>query len=119
MNKSNGDDDAGLFLGHFYDPDTGTTYDNSTAQTAKSRLVKYYSKAVTEYNSGNTAQAMNYLAFALHYAADLSMPHHAANKTALNSNHLTFETYAKNHQNNYVETTLPSSSFTWAKNTYM
>ena len=115
--KSQGENDNGLFLGHFYDPSTGKTYDNSSSPTAKTRLVNRYQLAVSQYKAGNKDTAMTHLAFALHYAADLSTPHHAANKTALNSNHTKYEKWVKDHQNNYVATSLSSSTLSLAKST--
>lgn len=117
--KSRGENDAGLFLGHFYDPTTGKTWDDSTSPNAKIRLTNNYQRAVSAYKAGNKANAMSYLAFALHYAADLSTPHHAANVTATNAsgNHTAYENWVKNNQNSYVETSLSASTLTWAKNT--
>lgn len=114
---SMGENDNGLFLGHFYDPDTRTTYDGSSSPTAKVRLVNHYQAAVSRYKAGNKSSAMTSLAFALHYAADLSTPHHAANKTAANSNHVAYENWVKNNQNSYIETSLSSDALSWAKRT--
>lgn len=114
---SKGENDAGTFLGHFYDPATGKTWDGSTAPTAKTRLVNHYQTAVSRYKAGNISAAMESLGFALHYAADLSTPHHAANITAPTQNHIEYEAWVASNQNNYVATSLSSSTFTWAKNT--
>lgn len=75
------------------------------------------SRAVTEYKTGDFGVSMHYLGRALHYAADLSQPHHAANKTALNSNHTDYEAWAQNNQYSYAVNTMPSSLYTWARNT--
>lgn len=115
--QSMGENDNLLFFGHFYDPDTGTTYDGSSSPTAKTRLVNHYQKAVSRYKAGNKSSAMTSLAFALHYAADLSTPHHAANKTIANSNHFHYEDWVKNNQNSYIETSLSSDALAWAKST--
>lgn len=113
-----GENDNGLFLGHFYDPDTGKTWDGSTAPTAKSRLVNHYQTAVSRYKAGNITAAMESLGFALHYAADLSTPHHAANVTAgLTGNHAQYEKWVRDNQSKYAATTLSSSTLTWARNT--
>lgn len=114
---SQGENDNGLFIGHFYDPSTGKTYDGSYSPTAKTRLVNRYQLAVSQYKAGNRDTAMTHLAFALHYAADLSTPHHAANKTAADSNHSHYESWVKSNQASYVETSLSSSTFTWARST--
>lgn len=115
--QSKGENDNGLFIGHFYDPATGQTYDNSYSPTAKTRLVNHYQTAVSQYKAGNKSSAMTSLAFALHYAADLSTPHHAANKTVANSNHAHYESWVKDNQSNYIETTLSSDALSWAKST--
>lgn len=105
------------FVGHFYDPDTGKSWNGATNPTAKARLVWWYNNAVSEYRAGRTASAMESLGCALHYAADLSTPHHAANKVAVLSLHTQFESYAKNHQSSYAVTSASADTFSWAKRT--
>lgn len=109
--------DNGTFAGHFYDPDTGRTHTSMITVTAKDRLDEWYTDAVSMYKSGDTVTGMSYLGRALHYAADLSTPHHAANKVAFVSNHTTYENWVKNNQTKYIETSTPSSTYTWARNT--
>ena len=86
-----------LYLGHFYDPDTGENYAHQTNNTAKTRAETYYSLAVSSYRkggAGNRTDAIAYLSYCLHYVQDVGVPHHAANKTALSSNHSAFEELA-------------------------
>lgn len=110
--------DNGTFVGHFYDPDTGRTWTGATSPTAKARLIWWYNDAVSKYKAGNTSTAMQSLGCALHYAADLSTPHHAANKTAIsNTMHMEFENYARANKSSYAVTSTSSSTFTWAKST--
>lgn len=105
------------FIGHFYDPDTGRTWTGVTNPTAKTRLIWWYNNAVSEYKAGKATSAMESLGCALHYAADLSTPHHAANKVVGVSMHAEFENYARANQNKYKVTSTTSSTFTWAKRT--
>ena len=109
--------DGITFKGHFYDPDTGANWLNETSPTAQTRLIYWYNQAVSKYKAGETTTGMSYLGRALHYAADLSTPHHAANKTAVNSYHKEYEQWAQEHQTSYVATSASSSTYTWAKNT--
>lgn len=116
--SASGQTDNGTFIGHFYDPDTGRTWTGVTNPTAKARLIWWYNDAVSQYKAGNTSTAMQSLGCALHYAADLSTPHHAANKTALtNTMHMEFENYARANKSSYAVTSTSSSTFTWAKST--
>ena len=107
--------DGITFAGHFYDPDKQASYTGNTS--AKDRLVGWYTKAVSTYKSGDTVTGMSYLGRALHYAADLSTPHHAANKIALGSHHTAYEDWARNNQTKYVVSSTTSSTYTWARNT--
>lgn len=113
-----GQTDGITFAGHFYSPITGTTYLGGFA-SAKDRLVWWFNDAVSKYNSGQTSNAVKSLGCALHYAADLSEPHHAALQTAANPlyKHTEFEAWVKNNHSSWSVITMPSSSFTWACNT--
>lgn len=93
------DDQANLFYAHFYDPDTGLNYlhrilpDSSSLckETARTKAEDYYAKAKDGYNS-NRAQALQDLAYCLHFVQDAGEPHHATNKTVFDSsNHSDFE----------------------------
>ncbi|HIU35721.1 MAG TPA: zinc dependent phospholipase C family protein [Candidatus Fimenecus excrementigallinarum] len=94
------ENDNHLFYGHFYDPNTGTNYLGDTSPTAKTRIKLHYDHAV-EANSSNefekVAKSMEDLGKALHYIQDVCEPHHAANKTAVNSSHGIFEAYVDNN----------------------
>lgn len=125
-NSESGQTDNGSFSGHFYNPDTGLTWTDplnpgiaspSYSANAQDRLIWWYNDAVSKYKSGKTVDAMHSLGCALHYTADLSEPHHASNQIALLSSHFTYETWAKNNQNNYITTSTSSSTFSWAKRT--
>ena len=115
--SASGQTDNGTFIGHFYNPDTGRTWTGVTNPTAKARLIWWYNDAVSKYKAGNISTAMNSLGCALHYAADLSTPHHAANKVVGTSMHAEFENYARAHKNEYAVTSTTSNTFTWAKST--
>lgn len=114
---ASGQTDDGKFTGHFYDPDTGKSWTGVSNPTAKARLIWWYNNAVSEYKAGRATSAMESLGCALHYAADLSTPHHAANKVAGLSMHMEFENYAQGHKNSYIVTSAPSNTFSWAKST--
>lgn len=106
------DDDK--FYSHFYDPDTGKNYDNQSDNTAKTKAEKHFDNAYNELRddffmdvtSDEFYYVLEELGRALHYIQDVCVPHHAANKTALNSNHALFELYV----NNNLETILDANS---------
>lgn len=115
--SESGQTDDGKFMGHFYDPDTGASWNGVTTPTAKSRLTWWYNNAVSEYRAGRTARAMESLGCALHYAADLSTPHHAAGKIIWFSLHSQFEDHANANQGSYAVTSASADTFSWAKRT--
>ena len=88
------------FAGHFYDPATGRNYLNQTSPTALSRFKDHAAKAKSYYKSNKTT-SMRELGKALHYLADAATPHHAANLTALNSNHTQYEDWVDTVDNLY------------------
>lgn len=51
--------------------------------------------------AGDTEIAMSYLGRGIHYISDLNQPHHAANLTAVNSNHSDFEKYIDKNRKLY------------------
>ncbi len=78
-----------IFAEHFYDPDTGMNFLpagffslSERQTTARTKAEDYYKKAKDGYNS-NRAQALQDLAYCLHFVQDAGEPHHAANKTVL------------------------------------
>lgn len=85
---------ATMFSGHFYDPDTGLNFLLNRSNTALTNAEYYYNKAIDEYNSGDRTAAITSLSHSLHYVQDVSVPHHAANKVALLSNHTDYEELA-------------------------
>jgi phospholipase C len=87
------ENDFRLYLGHFYDPNTGKTLYGFPRPTAMSRFLDHTQKA-KKYYAKNKNASMQELGRALHYLADINMPHHAALLTALYSNHINFEKFA-------------------------
>jgi phospholipase C len=100
---------------HFYDPNTGESYSGSTS--ALDKLVEHYNAAVSEYNSGDIDSAMDRLGRACHYVEDLSEPHHAANKTVLNSNHGDFEEFVNDNRSDYGTITMGAESYNYGRTT--
>ncbi|MFR8011810.1 MAG: hypothetical protein ACLU8W_08665 [Clostridia bacterium] len=82
-----------VFAGHFYDPDTGNNYNFSSTNTAKTNAQFYYKEGVSFYQNNRT-EALKNLSYCLHYVQDVGVPHHAANKLAVLSNHSDFEELA-------------------------
>ncbi len=103
-----------LYLGHFYDPNTGKTLFGFSSPTAMSRFLDHTQKA-KKYYAKNKNASMQELGRALHYLADINTPHHAGLLTALNSNHTKFEKFADSTRVNYfVDTTNKYSGLTTA-----
>jgi hypothetical protein len=94
------ENDFSLYLGHFYDPRTGKTILGFSSPTALSRFVTHAANAKKYYAKNKTA-AMQELGRALHYLADINVPHHAALLTALNSNHTSYENFADTYRLDY------------------
>lgn len=107
------------FAGHFYDPDTNKNWLGQTSPTAKTRAESYYRQAIERYKAGDITAAFLYLGRGTHYVSDANVPHHAANLTALNSNHTEFEAYVDDHRVSYkiAGNTFPSSVYQQAVNT--
>ncbi len=99
------ENDFGLYLGHFYNPNTGRTILGLSRPTAMSRFIDHTQKAA-KYYAKNKTTSMQELGRALHYLADINTPHHAALLTALNSNHTAFEEFVDSTRLDYcVDTT--------------
>lgn len=99
------ENDFSLYLGHFYDPNTGKTLFNLSKPTAMSRFLDHAQKAA-KYYAKNKNASMQELGRALHYLADINTPHHAALLTTLNSNHAAFERFVDSTRLDYcVDTT--------------
>ena len=96
------ENDSHLFTGHFYNPITGCNYLLQTDNTARTNAVAHYEDAVEAANSGDMTLAYEYLGRCLHYIQDVSEPHHAYNITGLNVSHPAFETFAAEHQEEYI-----------------
>ena len=58
----------------------------------------YYAQAVRAIRQGNTAQAMTYLGYVLHYVSDATVPQHVADEGAQKpgSQHVEYENYCDN-----------------------
>ncbi len=89
-----------VFVGHFYDPDTGKNYANSTSNTAKTNAQAQYNMAVAAANRGDMNAAYEHIGRCLHYVQDVNVPHHSANIVA--PSHKLFEKYAFNNQESYL-----------------
>lgn len=85
---------ASAYSGHFYDPDTGLNFLFDRSNTALTNADYYYKEAVEEYKNGNRSVAIVNFGRSLHYVQDVSVPHHAANKTVVFSNHKEYEELA-------------------------
>ena len=106
------ENDSGLYIGHFYNPNTGKTLFALSSPTALSRFLDHTQKA-KKYYAKNKDLSMQELGRALHYLADINTPHHAALLTVLYSNHTTFEKFADTTRVNYfVDTTNKYSGLT-------
>jgi phospholipase C len=106
------ENDSGLYIGHFYNPNTGKTIFGLSSPTALSRFLDHTQKA-KKYYAKNKDLSMQELGRALHYLADINTPHHAALLTVLNSNHTAFEKFADTTRVNYfVDTTNKYSGLT-------
>lgn len=105
------------FEGHFYDPDTNTSYTGVSINTAKTNMVKYYNAAKTDYQSGGVSEDFaKTVGKMLHYIQDACEPHHAANVTGAVfwKGHSSFESYADQNLNKYIDsyTTLSKYEYT-------
>ena len=85
-------DMGALFNTHFYNPYTETSYGGGST-TAKVKAKDYYDKAVTYYKNGDISSAIDEIGRGAHFVSDACEAHHATNKTAVNSNHSSYEKY--------------------------
>ncbi len=92
-----------LFLGHFYNPDTQKNYVGSTTNTARTNAEKHFKAAVLSASYGAMDEAYEHLGRCLHYVQDVNVPHHAANVIGTNPSHSSFEEYALENQEAYLE----------------
>lgn len=112
------DETSDAFAWHFYDPDTGMNYRNQNSPTARTQAGAHYYSSYAKLNTNvnmdvygdDFTYVLKELGCALHYLQDVCEPHHAANKTAYNSNHMVFETHVENHINAYLDTAHPISA---------
>lgn len=104
------------YEGHFYDPDTQTSYTQDKINTAKTNMVKNYNAAKDAYQSGGVSEDFaKSVGKMLHYIQDACEPHHAANVTAalVWQGHSAFEKYADENLNKYIDSykTLPRNQY--------
>lgn len=92
------DENDSAYAGHFYDPDTKENYRGKTDYTAKTNAERHFNVALLAAQNGAMDEAYEHLGRCLHYVQDANEPHHAANKTVLNSNHAIFESDAFDNQ---------------------
>ncbi|RCX07872.1 phospholipase C/alpha-toxin [Anaerobacterium chartisolvens] len=100
---------------HFYDPDTGKNYSRISPYIhAEYQTRRFIKIAVSDFNNGNYDAAVYKLGYASHFFADLCVPHHAANNTALDKpyNHSNFEDFAQSMHHNYAVYTAAGSGGT-------
>lgn len=105
------------FEGHFYDPDTNTSFTSDSVNTAKTNMVKNYNAAKTAYQSDGVSEDFTKsVGKMLHYIQDACEPHHASNVTAVEfwKGHSSFESFADQNLNQYIDsyTTLSSYKYT-------
>ncbi len=98
-----------LFAGHFYDPNTGKNYLGDSTNTARTNFIYWYNAAVDNYST-DEEYAFECLGRALHFIQDASEPHHASNKTALDSNHTAFESYVDQNRTSFGGSTSLSNN---------
>lgn len=98
------DETSGVFAGHFYDPDTGNSYNLSDSNTAKKNALNHYNAAVNAAKVGAMDQAYEHLGRCLHYVQDVNVPHHAANIISKGplSSHYQFEHFAFENMESYL-----------------
>lgn len=82
------EDDMMSYTGHFYNPMTRRSYIMGCGTNCKKRFLDHFNRAVNDTDELVSAQE---LGRALHYITDICVPHHAQNKIAFLSNHLSYE----------------------------
>ncbi|MCL2301244.1 MAG: hypothetical protein FWC27_13970 [Firmicutes bacterium] len=109
---------------HFYHGDYKTNYfrNGFNSDTAKSRLIYWYNKAVTEGKKGNwtgATGAAEYLGRAIHYLSDIGAPPHTGDRClpdysvdiALGILHGKYESDAQDRRNLYAMSSSPYYSW--------
>lgn len=92
---------------HFYNPYTGYNYypwptpESVRKKTAMVMFKEHSVDAKELYLKGEYMDAFEKLGRAIHYLEDVNVPHHAANKIAVITNHTQFESYVLENQNKY------------------
>ncbi len=103
------------FYSHFYDPDTGRSYNGSTTVNAYQYFNNHYYNAYTSYLNGNKYYAYKEIGMSIHYLEDLNTPYHAANikSNGSGSRHFNYEVWANNVVKNHT------TSMTYASYRYV
>lgn len=109
------ENDTYTWLGHFYGPN-GTNWMGLSSPNAKSRFITYANNALialkSEKNRYNPSEETNRLiGSAMHYLADMNVPHHAQNMTAINSDHSAFEDWVDNNCKNFILTSSNTKAY--------
>ena len=71
-----------MYSGHFYNPYTEKNFRDVTTHNAKINARRHFDVAVSLYNEGRVADALDELGRGCHYCQDACQPHHANNITA-------------------------------------
>ena len=108
------ENDNFTFAGHFYGAN-GKNYLGQSDPTAYTRFNNHYYNAKVHYSSVNKYQAYRSLGLALHYLADLCVPHHADNLIYGLSYHADYEAWVNSRYSSYTVTSNPSSSYDYVK----
>ena len=83
------------YYSHYYDPDTGASYNSSTVWNASVFFNNHFYNAYTSYLNGNKSNAYREIGMSIHYLEDLNNPYHATNRAeATTPNHHIYETWS-------------------------
>ncbi len=91
----------GIFQWHFYDPETEKSFNVFSKYPAHLKAMNWYNDGVEAYKRGDVSEAMSCLGRATHYMADINEPHHASNRTAVDSNHSSYESFCDDTRKDY------------------
>ncbi|SHK06447.1 Zinc dependent phospholipase C [Clostridium cavendishii DSM 21758] len=102
------ENDTYTWVGHFYGAN-GKNWMGFSSPNAKDRFIKYANDALkalkSEKNIYNPSEETDRLiGSAMHYLADMNVPHHAQNMTAVNSDHSAFEDWVDNNCESFMLT---------------
>ena len=103
-----------MFSGHFYNPDTEKSWNESTSNTARTNAEFFYIEAKNEYVPNDFSNNfLEYVGRMLHYIQDASEPHHAANIIAYQYGnvHGKFEDFAYSNIDSYINSLTTMSNY--------